>query len=60
MVSMESVCIVYVSFYDYHLLDNIQDRVFMTHATKAICHWLLSDFIKVKSVEIFSISPKSI
>jgi len=59
MVSMESVC-VYVSFYDYHLLDNIQGRVFMTHVTKAIYRWVLSDFIKVRSVEIFSINPKSI
>merc|ERR1712088_26649 len=29
---------------------NFKGRIFMTHATKAIYHWILSDYIKVSNV----------
>ena len=32
-------------------------RVFMTHATKAIYRWLLSDYIKVRYVCVVGILP---
>ena len=41
------------------LKTGFKGRVFMTHATKAIYRWLLSDYIK-GSFSLLSIPPKSL
>lgn len=38
---------------------NFRGRVFMTHATKAIYRWLLTDFVRVTSLNISSNDPNS-